>query len=485
MIKKFNKRLKASIGLSGKNSGFSLIEVMAAAVILGILFAPLLHAFTTSAKISTKAQKVGEAGDVASNILEVLDTASVRSFWTGGDDITGALGVEPGSITEALPEPAEGEPAPVPADPQTRELEDCTYTVSGIKSGNHTYDAVCTFSTGDTSSANDVIRGIGFMNQTEMVDSSSPDVAFIQPHDDTSNPDKIAEAEYLIENGLTNAMHGDASNIARKRYITIDIRGSFDETDPANKILKRIYLDVTYSYSFMTDNGTYYDLRVSYPFSVTPAGIAPHTDGTPVTAYVMYYANYNFGKLYADNVNPYDDIITVNNYDSLDVRLFLAKQVPFEKVQTAGADTPVTTDDIYEFKPIDLTVGTNQLNFSQKEKDYKLQIVARDPKYAGSEYNSNSAESVYPKDLFTNAFRNIAWDSGTQEFEDGINYGSSYTYGYVKGSAYEHSYPIADLKKLINVEPDVIIYQVVIQVYEQGEIGSSSPIVTISGDKLT
>ncbi len=55
-----------------KNLGFSLIEVLLAIVILGLVAAPILQIFLTSAKINNRSREVMAATDVANLTMEYL-----------------------------------------------------------------------------------------------------------------------------------------------------------------------------------------------------------------------------------------------------------------------------------------------------------------------------------------------------------------------------------------------------------------------------
>ena len=77
------------------NSGFSLIEVLLAIVILSLVSAPILRGFIVTANTSAKARKIMEATDVAQLIVEEI---SAMSF----DDEVKATFFED-AVTERLP----------------------------------------------------------------------------------------------------------------------------------------------------------------------------------------------------------------------------------------------------------------------------------------------------------------------------------------------------------------------------------------------
>ena len=55
------------------NRGMTLIELLIAITILGLVVAPLLHGFLTSAQTEVKARKMGEVTSVAQNVMEVVE----------------------------------------------------------------------------------------------------------------------------------------------------------------------------------------------------------------------------------------------------------------------------------------------------------------------------------------------------------------------------------------------------------------------------
>lgn len=78
-----------------KNLGFSLIEVLLAIVILGLVAAPILQIFLTSAKINNRSREVMAATDVANLTMEYLTSMKF-------DDEIKTVFTEPTS-TERIP----------------------------------------------------------------------------------------------------------------------------------------------------------------------------------------------------------------------------------------------------------------------------------------------------------------------------------------------------------------------------------------------
>jgi len=59
-------------------AGLSLIELLVAIAILGIVVAPLLHAFITSANTAAKSRRIGEATLDAQNVSELIDATKMK-----------------------------------------------------------------------------------------------------------------------------------------------------------------------------------------------------------------------------------------------------------------------------------------------------------------------------------------------------------------------------------------------------------------------
>lgn len=69
---KRKKKVNSIVRKFAKNAGFSLIEVLLAIVILGLVAAPILQIFVTSAQINHRSRKIMAATDVAATTMEYL-----------------------------------------------------------------------------------------------------------------------------------------------------------------------------------------------------------------------------------------------------------------------------------------------------------------------------------------------------------------------------------------------------------------------------
>lgn len=86
---KRKKKANTVVKKIAKNTGFSLLEVLLAIVILGLVAAPILQIFVTSAQMNLRARKIMAATDVANTTMEYLtslkfegDTGSITKIFT-------------------------------------------------------------------------------------------------------------------------------------------------------------------------------------------------------------------------------------------------------------------------------------------------------------------------------------------------------------------------------------------------------------------
>lgn len=86
------------------NKGFSLLELLIAVAILGVIVVPLLQSFVFSARVSKKTRDVGKANLLAQNVAEAVETIDLRELAARTDDteaVTGMLNI-PGMKVSSL-----------------------------------------------------------------------------------------------------------------------------------------------------------------------------------------------------------------------------------------------------------------------------------------------------------------------------------------------------------------------------------------------
>lgn len=86
------------------NGGFSLIELLVSIAILGVIVAPLLHAFVTGSNVAKRSREIGNVTEMAQNVAEAIEAAdindlgSVRMVDSAGNEITPTVSSTGGTI---------------------------------------------------------------------------------------------------------------------------------------------------------------------------------------------------------------------------------------------------------------------------------------------------------------------------------------------------------------------------------------------------
>ncbi|MEG2744709.1 MAG: prepilin-type N-terminal cleavage/methylation domain-containing protein, partial [Oscillospiraceae bacterium] len=117
------------------NRGMTLVELLVAVVILGIIVVPLLHTIVTGATTERKSRVAGEATATAQDILETIEASDAERILT--DAGTVAKGAKyytkaNGTFTES------GTTAPKNA------AKEYYIGIKNIKNGSSTFDALVT-----------------------------------------------------------------------------------------------------------------------------------------------------------------------------------------------------------------------------------------------------------------------------------------------------------------------------------------------------
>lgn len=417
---KLKRKAKASGGLLKENKGLTLVELVIAVAILGIMVSPVLHAFTTSQTIDNKARKMSEATDAAHNIMEVIDSVSVANFLET-DDSKSLIGYD--SLTKGVEEIDENKKF------------DCAI-IKGIESGKSTFDAKVIFgskSIDDVAEENDIFNTI---NQMEIVDYGDPEGTFAQPYISSANPDDIAETYFKTQ---TN----NKTYTQKTRTIVIDVTTEGSKEDDTLKI----FINVKYQYEFIylvqeTDEfgigtGTYKPATFSKDivYSAIPAGAPPRKDGSPICCYVMYYPEYGTAS------RPARDIITINNLEDVPVRLLVVKQWPMVCDPKTGQYSEMDS----------ITLDAN-------EKNYRCEITE-------NHSSSFDLEEDGEKLVYTNARTNLS-TYGTSNEEI-----SQVTYKVISGIKARYRTDLIKDGGIITTTKKNRFYDVAIYLYEEGQIG--------------
>jgi prepilin-type N-terminal cleavage/methylation domain-containing protein len=133
------------------NRGVTLVELLISVLILGIVTAPLLHSFFTSAATAQKSRQFGDATTCAQNLIETIQEKPVDALLADAASL-GAAGAKfylP--VSESSLEDRDGDgfsltPGPNPGSEAVKDSADKYYIgLQGIASGSSSFDALVTW----------------------------------------------------------------------------------------------------------------------------------------------------------------------------------------------------------------------------------------------------------------------------------------------------------------------------------------------------
>lgn len=453
MLRKFNKKFRASAALLKNNDGFSLPELIIAVVILAVASGVILHSFITSSSLTTKAMKLNEASDAAQNIQEILKAYPAADFIDGSSDVLTQLGLNESDFS---------------ADAEAKEV-----VLRNLTSGKSTFDAKVKFSTGYAPVVDDEIDlseadGFYLINNREIANYTAQKGSFQQSP--ISNPDDLSDSNF------DQYVYSYYEITGKER--TIDITITADKTDDEGNVTA-VKIDGTYNYTY------------TYTANKAPAGAAPmyfpaapyttsvpvhvqssggsnsielNKDGSPITVYFSYW------PVYADNAareasSSYVDYFKIHNTDDLPVRLVLIKQKP--QIKTAGGGYEAMDD-------VDLSLCENR---------YGVEIY----EYHSMDYIDSIKElnrMDRPKLILTNALLNISSVGGKVP---GVRqYKIRGEYAAASGLEL-NAEEVIDDGNLVNSQKEDRLYDVTIEIFESGKIDNenAAPFAAFNGNKLS
>lgn len=186
------------------NKGFTLVEVIIAVVILGIVFSPLLKNFIESAKLNNRARKILNATTMAQNIMEGISAYSAEDIIKSLDSAPDgeAVSVVPTNMSIV----AHGE-----IDPTTGALIRATST-SGTQANSNPATGIleskyCTYSV----SSNGIVRPNKVIPNTFGTNPSVPSYSY-------------AKYQFYLQ-GVTVNGATSASNVTYDMVVTVDTNG--------------------------------------------------------------------------------------------------------------------------------------------------------------------------------------------------------------------------------------------------------------------
>ena len=307
------------------NKGFSLVELLIATMILGIVVVPLLHSFVVSAQTAARSGKLGDAVLASENIAEGVEAVTISELFNTSNIsnyIPGASGqqlykLEGGTYTPL----AAGD---TPSAPSHLGMQ--------VQAGSSVFNAMVTldpdvYSTEDDDGLNDML----------LADYSNMDAAFVQTRDG-DDPDLIAWSNFKVKADTRYGMLWDEASAepVRTMTLTIDeykpaVADEQPEAVPAASTLQKVSakLELDYAYTFRytevdeetqestTETDTIAADTITY--ELIPQGFSVAGNSPLPNLYLIYYPLYE-----TDSVT--NDIIRIENKVALPFKIFLVKQ---------------------------------------------------------------------------------------------------------------------------------------------------------------
>lgn len=222
--------------LKTDNRGMSLLEIIIAVTILGIITVPLLNLFVTSANLTFKAKKTGLNTTETTSIYEQIKATPIDTLLSdastdnGKTKIASYFDVDQSDVSQTSGNKASAAAA---TDPMLNQ----EIKVQNIKQGGRSYTAdISVVSASDsidkvTSASNYTLQDLKDMNNSARTKQMSFDHIWIQPTTDIENPDVLAMAEVPdelknIPVGTRDAKGERITKKTRKIYLTLDAEES-------------------------------------------------------------------------------------------------------------------------------------------------------------------------------------------------------------------------------------------------------------------
>lgn len=414
---------KKPCALRRGNAGFSLVELLIAVVILGLIVGPLLHTFVTAAGTVARSRKLGDATLVTQNIAEAVEAGDLSNLPA---DLEKQL--DCGAAAFCDKDAGGGYTASGTAYQAGR--SQYYVSVTGLKLS--AADAQPRFSalvTLDAKTA-DAASPFAAINAEKMANYSNMDAVFAQSWSDTENPDSISLSEFNVQSA-TDEIAGTPA-VTRKIVLTV----SYADPPANTKIQAGLEYQYTYSYTVWELNSSGVKVRVSkswsdtQPYQLFSQGFTLAGNPTP-NIYVMYNPWYTGAQ----------DVIDIKNASSINFHLFLVKQ-----------KNPVMNDT----------------DLQTKENVYAARITLNQPQTSEAKVYSNAAENlVSPTSRIT-----------------AVNYTVKYS-DYASGS--DHAFAGAaegSEGALVAKSARNRIFEVTVAIYPDGADYTGTPICTFTTTKL-
>lgn len=263
------------------NRGFSLVELLVAIVILGLVVVPLLHAFITAAVTSAKSRQAGAATTAAQNAVEVIQANTVDAILRGKPETVADLF----GATSAV-------------------WDDDVLTLTGVSSGDRQFDLDITLNP-------DAYVAV---NEIPITQFTSMDAVYTQ---DSAGADPDTQAENLF-----NGRYPSAEITGRSRTLRMALT-----RQDGSEGKKRVQISLWFEYLFRFRDTRIVDgVEESYSgsesvrsntYTLLPGDYQIEED-EKVSVYVFFSPYYQGGS-------P-NDTIEIDNKSNQPCKLFLVKQ---------------------------------------------------------------------------------------------------------------------------------------------------------------
>ncbi|HWP79927.1 MAG TPA: type II secretion system protein [Candidatus Acidoferrum sp.] len=299
------------------NRGFSLVEVMAGIMILGIIMSPLLHSFVTAARTAAKSRRMHNATLAARSLIETVDAYGIDQivqdiYVTGSSSLSG-LAADAGLYTESGGAYHRLDPDDI-GELGVREPE----YVLGVKNmrlsdTGQTCDAVVRLDASDFA-----------QNTYPVANYTTMDSVYLQPKEADDNPDydkaaRFADEAMLLwtENPSLPIRDTEYFFYHKSRSITINIEKVPDYAGAhSGYVIASAEISYTADYEGYPLSEDPYEVPYYNEFTRTPYDEDAGDLGIE-SLYFFYYPNYGSGA----------DTITILNEGNLPIDIFLVKQI--------------------------------------------------------------------------------------------------------------------------------------------------------------
>lgn len=316
------------------NLGLTLVELLVAVAILGVIVAPLLHSFVTSAYTARKSRVFGDATVAAQNIIEAIQAMDADLLLADSGNLSGSA-----SFYERKVEDGVEKFVPSASGEAVKDELGRYYIGMPVSAGNSSFDALITL---DASSE---INEMPVTEYTELLP--------VFQNMGADNPDTLAKMEF---DEALSAAGGVNPRLERTISITVE------EEKPAGETFVEFPVSIDYKYSggffYGEENSQYYSFFYEYNTGTYSKRVDKNSISAEKPAFSLFFF---FNTFYGIGADTKDTILIYNNinsfynetkgiYNNLPFNLFLIRQKTGE---TPSRDATYKSC-VYQYEPYGL-----------------------------------------------------------------------------------------------------------------------------------